>query len=81
VLTNYWPYSPWLSITHFGEQCGGVFQFAFTNASAWDFSVLFTTYLPATNRSFLGVAYPSCQSSDRAATNGGPQRFYRLRWP
>src|SRR5262249_42963597 len=31
VLTNYWPYSPWLSLTNFGEQCGGEFQFTLTN--------------------------------------------------
>ena len=81
VLTNYWPYSPWLSMTNFGEQCGGKFQFALTNASAWNFSVLFATNLPTTNWNQLGVAYPIYQFSDPAATNGAPQRFYRLRWP
>jgi hypothetical protein len=81
ALTNYWPNSPWLSMTNFGLQCGGEFQFSLTNASAWNFSVLFATNLTSTNWGYLGVAYPVYQFTDPAATNGAPQRFYRLRWP
>jgi hypothetical protein len=81
VLTNYWPYSPWLSMTNFGQQCGGEFQFALTNASAWDFSVLVATNVAGSNWDYLGVAHPVYQFADPAATNGAPQRFYRLRWP
>jgi hypothetical protein len=81
VLTNYWPYSPWLSMTNFGQQCGGEFQFALTNATGWDFSVLVSTNLSTTNWDFLGTAFPVYQFTDPAATNGAPQRFYRLRWP
>jgi hypothetical protein len=81
VLTNYWQYSPWLSMTNFGQQCGGEFQFELTNASAWNFSVLFVTNLTDTNWSFLRAAYPVYQFADPSVTNGAPQRFYRLRWP
>jgi hypothetical protein len=52
-----------------------------TNATAWDFSVLVSTNLSGTNWSYLGVAYPAYDFSDPAATNGAPERFYRLRWP
>lgn len=30
---------------------------------------------------YLDVAYPAYQFTDPVATNGTPQRFYRLRWP
>jgi hypothetical protein len=81
TLTNYWPNSPWLSMTNFGEQCGGEFQFALTNASAWNFSVLYSTNLAATNWDYLGIAYPVYHFKDPTAIYGAPQRFYRLRWP
>ena len=68
-------------MTNFGQQCGGEFQFAMTNASAWNFSVLFNTNLNSTNWGYLGVAYPVYQFADPAATNGAPQRYYRLHWP
>lgn len=55
----------------------GRFQFALTNASAWNFSVEVTTnftWVP------LGPAYPVYQFHDPDGTNA-PMRFYRLRWP
>jgi hypothetical protein len=81
VLSNYWPNSPWVTMTNFSKQCDGQFQFALTNATAWDFSVLVSTNLAGTNWSYLGAAYPAYQFTDPAATNGAPQRFYRLQWP
>jgi hypothetical protein len=81
VLANYWTNSPWIFMTNAAQSCGGNFQFTLTNASAWDFSVLVSTNLGGTNWNYLTVAHPIYQFADAAATNGAPQRFYRLRWP
>ena len=78
VLANYWPNSPWLQMTNAQKFPDGRFQFALTNASAWNFSVLASTNLLDWN--FLGPAYPVYQFFDPDGTNA-PLRFYRLRWP
>jgi len=78
VLSNYWPNSTWLQMTSPAKLNDGLFQFALTNASAWDFSVLVSTNL--IDWDFLGPAFPVYQFLDSASTNG-PQRYYRLRWP
>ena len=81
VLTNYWTNSPWVTLSNFSQLCNGQFEFRLTNANAWDFSVLVSSNLTGTNWNYLGSAYSAYQFSDPAATNGAPQRFYRLRWP
>lgn len=79
VLSNYWPYSPWLAMTNPSAMGGGLFQFSLTNASGWNFSVLMSTNL--VNWTPLPApAWPVWQFLDPAATNQ-PQRFYRLHWP
>jgi hypothetical protein len=81
VLTNYWSNSPWVTLTNFSRLCDGQFQFQLTNSTAWNFSVLVSSNVTATNWSYLGVAYPEYQFVDPAATNLAPRRYYRLRWP
>jgi hypothetical protein len=78
VLASYWPNSPWLQMTNPMKLPDGFFQFALTNASAWNFSVEVTTNLM--NWEFLGTAFPVYQFLDPLSTNA-PQRHYRLRWP
>jgi len=78
VLSNYWPNSPWLYMTNTAGLGTTMVQFALTNASAWNFSVLVSTNL--TDWDFVGLASPLYQFTDPAATNA-PQRYYRLRWP
>ena len=78
VLANYWPNSPWLQMTNAQKLPDGRFQFALTNASAWNFSVEASTNFLDWN--FLGPAYPVYQFLDPEGTNA-PMRFYRLRWP
>jgi alpha-tubulin suppressor-like RCC1 family protein len=78
VLSNYWPYSPWLSITDtFGLGTTNIL-FSLTNANNFDLSVLVSTNL--TDWENLGPAHQRYQFFDPAATNA-PQRYYRLRWP
>jgi hypothetical protein len=77
VLTNYWTNSPWVTMTNFTKLDNGLLQFALTNTTAWDFSVLVSTNV-GTNWSFLRTAYPVYQFSD---PSNSPQRFYRLTWP
>ena len=81
VLTNYWLNSPWVTLTNAAKLCDGFFEFALTNASAWNFSVEVTTNVSGTNWEYLTVAHPVYQFLDQAVTNGAPLRFYRLSWP
>jgi hypothetical protein len=78
TLANYWLNSPWLQMTNPMKLPDGFFQFALTNASAWNFSVEVTTNL--VDWEFLGTAFPVYQFPDPLSTNV-PQRHYRLRWP
>jgi hypothetical protein len=79
VLANYWAHSPWLYMTNPMSLGNGIFQFALTNASGWNFTVLVSTnLLDWTN--LPGAAYPVYQFVDPDATNS-PGRFYRLRYP
>jgi hypothetical protein len=78
VLSNYWPQSPWLYITHTAGLGGTNVQFAITNVSAWNFSMLMSTN--QTDWDYLGPVFPVYQFVDPDATNQ-LQRFYRLRWP
>jgi len=58
---------------------GGVFQFALTNASGWNFTVLVSSNL--SNWTELpGPAYPVYQFQDPDGSNQ-PMRFYKLRYP
>ncbi len=78
VLANYWPNSPWVSMTNNSGLGSTNVQFALTNANNWDFSVLVSTNL--TDWQYLGPATPVYQFTDPTATNA-PQRYYRLQWP
>lgn len=79
VLANYWGNSQWIYMTNPATLGGGNFQFALTNASAWNFTVLVTTnFADWTN--LPGPANPVYQFHDPDATNA-PQRYYRLQWP
>lgn len=79
VLSNYWPNSPWVTMTNFEVLCDGQRQFFLTNDTGWDFSVLVSSNLSDSNWTYLGVAYPVYQFVD-PDTNAG-QRFYKLSWP
>ena len=80
VLANYWLHSPWIYMTNATSLGGGMFQFALTNASAWNFTVLgssnFTDWT-----SLPGPAYPVYQFFDPEAASNATMRVYRMRWP
>jgi len=78
VLANYWPNSPWVTMTNVAGMGTINVQFALTNANNWDFSVLVSTNL--TDWQYLGPATPMYQFTDPQATNR-PTRYYRLQWP
>ena len=78
VLTNYWPNSPWLSLTNVAGLGGTNVTFALTNSTAGAFGVEYSTNL--SNWIFLGPATPQYLFTDTNAP-ALPQRFYRLRWP
>jgi hypothetical protein len=78
VLANYWPNSPWVTMTNTAGLGTLNVQFALTNANNWDFSVLVSTNL--TDWQYLGKATPMYQFTDPSATNA-PRRYYRLQWP
>jgi hypothetical protein len=78
VLANYWPNSPWVSMTNVAGLGSVNVQFALTNVNNWDFSVLVSTNL--IDWQYLGPATPMYQFVDPKATDG-PTRFYRLSWP
>lgn len=80
VLANYWPNSPWIYMTNATVLGGGNFEFALTNATGWDFSVLVSTNL--TDWQVLPtLAYPVYQFYDSNAAAGAQKRYYRLRYP
>ena len=80
VLSNYWAHSQWVYMTNAASLGNGFFQFALTNAHAWNFSVLVSSDLTnwTTN---MYPAYPAYQFVDPNAATNAPQRFYRLQWP
>ncbi len=78
VLSNYWPHSPWLSMTNTAGLGGTNVTFALNNAAPWKFSVLMSTNLADWN--YLGPATPLFQFFDTNAPSL-PGRYYRLRWP
>jgi hypothetical protein len=80
VLSNYWAHSPWLAMTNPAKLAGGLFQFALTNNSGWNFTVLVSSNLNDWT-TLPGPAYPVYQFFDPAASSNAPQRFYRLRYP
>jgi uncharacterized repeat protein (TIGR01451 family) len=80
VLANYWASSQWLYMSNPVSLSGGFFQFALTNATGWNFTVLASSDgLDWTN--LPGPAYPVYQFNDPAAAGKAPVRLYRLRWP
>ena len=80
VLSNYWAHSASVYMTNPASLRGGIFQFALTNTSAWNFTVLVSTnFLDWTN--LPGPAYPVYQFFDPDAASNAPSRYYRLRWP
>ncbi len=78
VLSNYWPYSPWIEITNVAGLGGSNVLFSLPNAVMEIFTVEYSTnlfdWLP------LGPATSRYESTDTNAPPG-PQRHYRLRWP
>jgi hypothetical protein len=79
VLSNYWPYSPWLELTNTAGLGGSNVTFALTDDPvAGTFSVEFTTNFA--DWYFLGPATPRYIFTDTNAP-AVPQRHYRLRWP
>ncbi len=78
VLTNYWPYAPWLYMTNVAGLGGTNVTFALSNSIAGAFSVEYSTNLVDWN--FLGPALPRYLFTDTNAP-ANPQRYYRLRWP
>lgn len=79
VLSNYWANSPWVTMTNAQYLGNGLFQFALTNSSGWDFSVLVSSNANNTNWNYLGPAYPVYQFTN-TATNA-PALIYKLRYP
>lgn len=78
VLSNYFPYSPWLSLTNTAGLGGTNVTFALPNSPAGAFSVLWSANL--VNWEYLGPATPRYEFTDTNAP-AIPQRYYRLRWP
>jgi len=67
VMANYWPNSPWVTMINTVGWGSVNVQFALTNASKWNFSVLVSTNL--TDWQYLGPATPVYQFVDPQATN------------
>lgn len=78
VLSNYWPYSPWLSMTNVAGLGATNVTFALSNSTATAFSVQYSTDL--SNWFYLGQAMPRYSFTDTNAP-AQPQRYYRLRFP
>jgi hypothetical protein len=78
VLSNYWPSSPWLSLTNLAGLGTSNVTFALTSSTAGAFSVEASTNL--TGWEYLGPATPRYEFRDTNAPTE-PQRYYRLRWP
>jgi hypothetical protein len=80
VLANYWASSPWLYMTNPASLGGGFFQFALTNATGWNFTVMASSNLVDWT-TLPGPAYPVYQFYDPEAASNAPVRVYRLRYP
>ena len=80
VLANYWASSPWLYMTNPASLGGGFFQFALTNATGWNFTVMASSNLVDWT-TLPGLAYPVYQFYDSEAASNAPVRVYRLRYP
>jgi len=80
VLANYWASSQWVYMTNPANLGGGFFQFALTNATGWNFSVLASSDLVDWTN-LPDPAYPVYQFYDGEAASNAPSRFYRLHWP
>jgi hypothetical protein len=80
VLANYWASNPGLYMTNPISLGGGFFQFALTNFTGWNFTMLASTNL-VDWASLPGPAYPVYQFYDAEAASNAPVRVYRLRWP
>jgi hypothetical protein len=78
VLSNYWPYSPWIKMTNVAGLGGTNVTFAITNPTATSFTVEYSTNL--SNWFQLGPAIPRFLFTDTNAP-AVPTRHYRLRWP
>ena len=78
VLSDYFPYSPFLSMTNVAGLGGTNVTFALTNSVAGAFSVEYSTNL--VDWLYLGPATPRYLFTDTNAP-ALPQRYYRLRWP
>ncbi len=79
VFSNYWQSSASVVMTNPATVGGGLFQFALTNFSGWNFSVFASTNLSDWEL-LPSPARPVLQFLDPASTNS-PQRFYRIQWP
>ena len=80
MLANYWASSQWVYMTNPASLGGGTFQFALTNVTGWNFTVLASTNL-VDWAPLPGPAYLVHQFYDPAAASNAPVRAYRLRWP
>jgi uncharacterized repeat protein (TIGR01451 family) len=80
VLSNYWGHSAWLYMSNAVSLGGGVFQFALTNATGWNFTVLVSSNMTDWTN-LPNSAYPVYQFFDPAAASNAPSRYYRLRYP
>ncbi len=78
VLSDFFPFSPFLTITNVAGLGGSNVTFALTNSVAGSFSVQYSTNL--TDWFDLGPATPRYEFTDTNAP-GIPQRYYRLRYP
>jgi hypothetical protein len=58
VLSNYWPYSPWLYLTNMASLGGTNVTFALTNSTASAYSVLMSTNLADWEPLGLGPGTP-----------------------
>lgn len=78
VLSNYFPYSPWLYLTNVAGLGKTNVTFALSNSLEGAYSVLMSTNLA--DWEYLGLATPRYEFTDTNAP-AIPQRFYRLHWP
>ncbi len=80
VLANYWASSQWVYMINPAVLGAGFFQFALTNATGWNFTVLASTNLVDWT-TLPSPANPVYQFYDGEADSNAPARFYRLHWP
>jgi hypothetical protein len=80
VLSNYWGRSGWVYMTNPASLGNGVFQFALSNASGWNFTVLVSSNLTDWTN-LPEMAFPVYQFRDALAGTNAPNRYYRLQFP